>query len=57
MLFRLIKLYEEGRISLGMIAMAKAHISKNEIGMVCREVLGGEGILLEHGAIISRMDG
>ena len=52
------RLYDKGQITIGRIAMAKAECTRNarEVSQLAREVMGGNGILLENQAIKALMD-
>ena len=49
-MIRLTTLKDKGKCTLGMIAMAKANCTKQarEVIQLCREICGGNGILLEN---------
>ena len=55
---RVSQLYEKGEATMGQIAMTKAHCTKEarEIIATSREILGGNGILLENKIIRHMMD-
>jgi alkylation response protein AidB-like acyl-CoA dehydrogenase len=58
MVQRVSKLYEQGQASMGMIAMTKAHCTRTarEVCQIARELVGGNGILLEHHVMKQMMD-
>lgn len=56
--FQISQLADEGNVSLGQIAMAKAHITERarEVVKWGREVFGGNGIIFENYAMKAMMD-
>jgi alkylation response protein AidB-like acyl-CoA dehydrogenase len=58
MCLRVSQLYQTGKASMGQIALTKAYCTRVGRGVcqIAREVLGGNGILLEHHVIKQMMD-
>jgi len=56
--YRVSALYEKGRASMGLIAMTKAHVSRlaREVAAECRELMGGNGMLIENFTIVPMLD-
>ena len=52
------RMYERGQVTIGRIAMAKAAVTANcrEVAAMARNVMGGNGILLQNQAIKTLMD-
>ena len=52
------RLYDQGNMTIGRIAMAKAACTANcrEVASLARNVMGGNGILLQNQAIKTMMD-
>jgi len=58
MLFRISELYDQGKATIGMIAMTKAWASKEarEITRLRREAMGGNGIIMDNYAMKALVD-
>lgn len=51
-------LYQRGTATLGQIAMTKAHCTRvaREVAAEAREIMGGNGILIENHAMVALLD-
>lgn len=58
MVMQISRLYDKGQMTIGRIAMAKAACTANcrEVAAMARNVMGGNGILLQNHAIKMMMD-
>jgi len=56
--YRITKLYEQGKATIGMVAMCKAFCTKTtrEVCALGREAMGGNGILLENYVMKALLD-
>ncbi len=58
LLVRLSQLYQQGQATMGQIAMCKAHctLTARRVCAVAREIVGGNGILLEQRVMKQMLD-